>query len=746
MVRDNRFDPLVARPHHLKIRLPFIAFFTNIFMSAMTLSHGCSRKEFFPLTMNARCSVFIRSLLILTILAPAFSVAEDAYVEGEALVIFRPNVAEGTARTRMSGNSRRLAESYDRISAARGKVHGMVRDKSRTTAALIAELKADPTVESAEPNYIRKAFFIRPNDTYFSKQWGIENSGQPASLANGTPGVDSRFMQAWNLSRTTSPAQEIVVCVADTGVDITHPDLAPNIWTNPTEIPGNGIDDDNNGVIDDVHGFDFSLNSGTITDSGAHGTHVAGIIAAAGKNSQGVIGVQYKAKILPLKVSKDGNDMPSSYIIAAYNYAVAMKNRGVNIVAYNASYGGESYSASEYNAINTMRNAGIVLCAAAGNSTANNDSIPVYPANYNLSNIITVASINARNALSTFSNYGATTVDLGAPGTGIFSTSPLAVGGKEVSVTVGSTSYPAAPLEFSSQTTLTGMTRAIIHCGTGETAGDFPSAVNGNIALIRRGNNTFAAKVSLAMSAGAVGVIIYNNVDDDGSFTLLNSGSWIPTVAITLNSGNAIQASLPATGTIVSAPAPNLPYQYMDGTSMATPFVSGAVAFAALNFPTDTLDQRINRILTHTTPVSALVGKTIRGGRLDLLKMIDTDQDGLPDWWETENFGSLAQTANADPDGDGYTNLQEFLSGTNPNSAGNHLAFSSIQRSGSELHLSFPANVERRYQIEWSDTLQPPWTALGSPVTGSGTILQIADPNAFSTSPKRFYRLNLLPD
>ncbi len=696
--------------------------------------------------MRPHASILFRSLALLAAAFPVIVLAEDPYVEGEVLVTFRVNVPEASARTKMAGRKMRLAETYDRVGAARGKLHGMVRDKGRTTAALIAELKADPTVETAEPNYLRRVSFIRPDDPHFPKLWGLENTGQTANLNAGTSGVDTRFIQAWNLSRTTTPAQDIVVCVADTGVDITHPDLSPNVWTNQAEIPGNGIDDDGNGYIDDVHGYDFAGNTAVMTDSSEHGTHVAGTIAATGRNALGVIGLQFKAKILPMKLSTDGKYMAASAIIAACNYAVAQKQRGVNIVAFNASYGGGSYSTAEYNAISALGNAGIVVCAAAGNDSANNDAVPQYPASYPLANIITVASIDPRNGLSNFSNYGAASVDLAAPGTDIYSTAPVALGGRISTVTVGSVSYPAAEIQFSGVTPLSGLTRTIHHCGTGEDSAAFPPAVSGNIALIRRGTTTFADKVTLAKAAGAVAAIIYNNVDDAGSWTLGEAGDWLPAVQVTQATGNAILTALPATGTVVNAPNPAVAYQFLSGTSMATPHVSAAVAFAALNFPAETMAQRISRILDHTTAVPALAGKTIRGGRLDLLKMIDTDSDGLPDWWETENLGSLAQTATDDPDGDGFNHLTEFLGGTNPKSGGSRLGFASLQASGTGMVLGFSANAERRYQIEWSNTLGPPWAPLGGPVTGTGSTIQITDPGAREASPQRFYRLNLLAD
>lgn len=691
--------------------------------------------------------LFGHILPIFALTLPIAGVAQgDPYVEGEVLVTFRETVPEMSARIRMTGRAMALAETYDRVSAARGRLHGLVRNKNRTTAEIIAELRKDPSVETAEPNYLRRVSFIRPNDTHFPKLWGLENTGQVANLNAGTAGVDTRFIQAWNLSRATTPAQDIVVCVADTGVDITHPDLAPNVWTNPGEIPGNGIDDDGNGYVDDVHGYNFAGHTATMTDASDHGTHVAGTIAATGRNAAGVIGLQFKAKILPMKLSVDGEFMATSAIIAACNYAVTMKNRGVNIVAFNASYGGSIYSSGEYNAILALRNAGIALCAAAGNDSSNNDTLPQYPANYALTNIITVASIDPRNGLSNFSNYGATTVDLAAPGTDIYSTAPTAQGGKLSSVTIGSVTYSAAEIEYSGITPLEGVTRSIHHCGTAEASSDFPPAVSGNIALIRRGTNTFADKVTRAKNAGAVAVILYNNVDDAGSWTFSTAGDWLPAVQVTLATGNAILASLPTEGTVINASNPSLAYQFLSGTSMAAPHVSAALAFAALNFPAETMDQRIARVLNNTANVSALSGRTIRGGRLDLLKMIDTDNDGLPDWWEMENFGSLAQNGTGDPDGDGYNNLAEFRSGTNPTSGSSYLAFSATAPSGSDMILSFPANAERRYQIEWSNTLLPPWTLLGDPVIGTGSTIQITDPGAFGESSQRFYRLKLLAD
>ena len=690
---------------------------------------------------------YIPSLLLLSALQGAMA-AEDPYVEGEVIVTFRQDVPEETAKTSLGRRSLRLAERYDRITSRQRKFSGMVREKSRTTADLIAQLKNDPTVEFAEPNYLRHATLVRPNDTYYSRLWGLENTGQTVNGTTGTSGVDTRFLQAWNLARTTGT--EPVVAVIDTGADLTHPDLIGNLWTNTAEIPGNGLDDDGNGLADDVHGYDFSSSSGNVFDSGYHGTHVCGTVAGSPKNGRGVIGLQYRSKVIPMKVSTDGTNFLSSAIISSCNYAVALKQQGkANIVAVNASYGGGSFSNAERNAIIALRDAGIIFCAAAANDGLNNDTTAEYPANYDVSNIIAVAAITQTNTLASFSNYGATTVDIAAPGVNIYSTYPTNLVSRTSSVTVGSASYTATNLNFAGTTPLEGITRPVISCGTAQTAADFPAAVNGNIALILRGTNTFADKTTRAKAAGAVGVIIYNNVVDSGTWTMLSAGDWLPALQITKANGEAILASLPATATMVNYVDPSFTgaYQYLNGTSMACPHVAGAAAFAAWNFPSETMAQRIARILNNNTQVPALSGKVSTGGRLDLLKIIDTDSDGLPDWWETENFNTLARTGTEDTDGDGFTNLTEFLSNYSPTSASSHLSFSDFQPAvssgGNNISLAFPTVADRSYKVEWSENLQPPWTTLGTTITGTGAPIQVMDAN---TAGRRFYRLSLLDD
>ncbi len=699
---------------------------------------------------RTRIGILATVFALLAYATPVAFSQQKNYVEGEVLAIFKNNVEINTARRSLGHRAMEMKEHFGEVSRRRGRVSGLVRAPLMTTAAMIKALQADPDVELVEPNYLRYVSVITPNDTSFPSQWSLQNTGQNA----GTSGADVRFLQAWAMARRTT--SEVVVAVVDTGMDITHPDLAANVWTNPAEIPGNLIDDDNNGYVDDVHGYDVLNNTASVVDSGSHGTHVAGTIAAVGRNSLGVIGLQYRAKVVPVKVSSDGSNIPTSAVISAFNYVLKLKQAGANLVAINASFASSTNSNSEVATITALRDAGIVLCAAAGNDAFNNDSTPSYPASYTTSNIISVASIDNKNLISSFSNYGATSVDIGAPGSDILSTRPLVDVTTTAAVAVNSVNYVTAPLTFSGITGPAGLTKSIYNCGYGYPA-DFPPAVRGNIALIKRGSSTatsftFASKVTNAMKAGAVAAVIYDNTAGTATgspWTLGTSGAWIPALRITQASGTSILANaLPASTTLTVNRDPSLAYQSFSGTSMATPHVTAAVAFAAMNFPTETMSQRIARILGHVTPLPALAGKTTTGGSLSLLKILDTDNDKLPDWWETEKFSNLTKTGSADEDNDGYSNEAEYYAETNPVNPSSYLAVAGLSRGigaqSGDFMISFPTVIDRTYQVEWSNnTSGNPWQPLGSAFTGTGGTVQATDSGAFAASSRRFYRILL---
>jgi len=245
--------------------------------------------------------------------------------------------------------------------------------------------------------------------------------------------VDPSLSAQWNLAaidaaeawQTTTGSRSVVVAIVDSGIDFNHPDLAANIWTNSREIAGNGRDDDGNGYIDDIHGWDFVDNDNLPQDGFWHGTHVAGIIGAVGNNGIGVSGVSQQVSILPLRFQNDSGLGYTGAAVSALNYVTRLKLAGVPIVATNISWGGgTSTSLSLQTALQAQANAGITVVVASGNNAGDNDALPRYPSSYPFENIISVAGSDASDNLLGFSNYGATSVDLAAPGAGILSTLP----------------------------------------------------------------------------------------------------------------------------------------------------------------------------------------------------------------------------------------------------------------------------------------------------------------------------------
>ncbi len=664
--------------------------------------------------------------------------ARSDYIEGEAIVIFKPAVDHPSTVSVLARHGLRLEKHFKWLSDKRGQHMGLVRAKNRSTAMLLEELRKEPSIQTVEPNYLRHAFGnFQFNDPLFSQLWGLQNTGQSVQGVNGFQGADVRFSAAWNLANTsTNPP---VVAVIDTGVYYMHPDLASNMWVNPGEIAGNGVDDDGNGYIDDLNGYNFYAGNGDPSDSGEHGTHVSGTIAACGNNGIGVVGVNWRARIMALCCSGDGSTLSDAAIIEAVQYAAMMKSRGVNVVAINASYGGSSFSSAEQAAIQAAGDAGIVFCAAAGNDASDNDTTAVYPAGYCLANMIVVAASDLHDALAGFSNYGANTVDLCAPGVNILSTTPPGITSL---VQVASQVFAADPFEFAGTTA--GLTATLFDCGFGFPS-NFTSQVSGNIAVISRGAGLyFSEKVANAMAAGAIGAIIYNNTATSFSGTLQYTSNWIPAVSISQADGLALLPSLPESGTIFSFRDPRNVYAYLSGTSMATPHVSGAVAFAAMNFPGDTVTQRIQRVLGGVDPIAGLTGKVRTGGRLNLLRTVDADGNQLPDWWEMAFFGVPSGVdPGAGPDGDGFTNLQEYWADTNPLDPASYLRLTSIHAENGQVRVQWSGETQARQFLQRTMTPQLPgsWTDIltnNPPTSTTGLLL---DPVASSGA--AYYRLRV---
>ncbi|MBP9837251.1 MAG: S8 family serine peptidase [Proteobacteria bacterium] len=349
------------------------------------------------------------TLLLFTTSAFAGDVIKDEYVIEKRV--------EKTAFTARALNDDTQTETIT-YSRSAGTLQALSRTAKKEKVTyqqsnnLCAEIMSkDSSITACSPNFIKK-LRATPNDSSYSSLWGLKNSQY---------GFDVKAEAAWNLHKGNSST---AVAVLDTGVDYRHPDLAQNIWTNSGEIAGNNRDDDSNGFADDVHGIDTINNDSDPMDDVGHGTHVSGSIGAVGNNSRGVVGVNWETRIIPVKFLSE-NDGTLSGEVKGIDYIVNLKkNKGVNVVAINASFGGSDYSDVEFNAIKRARDAGILLIVAAGNDGSNNDQIADYPSNYNSDNIVVVASVNRYGQLSDFSNYGRTNVELAAPGEDIYSTVP----------------------------------------------------------------------------------------------------------------------------------------------------------------------------------------------------------------------------------------------------------------------------------------------------------------------------------
>jgi len=318
-------------------------------------------------------------------------VASTDYVKDKVLVRFKPNVRkDGVVVPNVA------AAAHAKVGATVIKEFKEVPGlqlaqlpEGITAPEAVAQYNQNPSVLYAEPDYLRFKDVI-PDDPYFSSLWGLQNTGQKVRGLAGTPGADIDAPEAWD---KTTGSRDVIVAVLDTGIDYNEPDLTPNI----------------------VSGWDFFTHSNDPMDRDGHGTHVAGIIAAAGNNGIGVTGVMWRAKIMPLRVIGP-NGAPTDVVISAISYA---DSHGARII--NMSFGGAPYSQAEKDAIDASR--AIFICAA-GNEGQNNDKVPHYPSSYPSSNIVAVAATDQNDVIAPYSDYGPNSVQVAAPGTNILSTYP----------------------------------------------------------------------------------------------------------------------------------------------------------------------------------------------------------------------------------------------------------------------------------------------------------------------------------
>jgi len=341
-------------------------------------------------------------------------IGQGDYVEGEVIVKLRPGqLAESVGFASEYGG--KVVETFEIPSSVYKSFDGdLIRMKlpaGISTAEAIAAMKEDDRVSYAESNDIQEFYGEtpeQPNDLH-ENLWGFKNTGQ----TGGTAGADGKVTEAWKVTTGNGSENGPLIAIIDSGADLDHPDLVGNLWTNPGEIAGDGIDNDNNGVVDDVHGYHAADDHGSPDDQVGHGTHVAGTIGAVGNNGEGVTGVMQQARLMPIRIDSGGR-ITTDGVIRGVMYAAKM---GADITS-NSWGGGRLNKAIE----DAFKANPALHLAAAGNNGADTDRRPSYPMGFDMPNMVAVGATDHNDRKASFSNYGETSVDVTAPGKDIYST------------------------------------------------------------------------------------------------------------------------------------------------------------------------------------------------------------------------------------------------------------------------------------------------------------------------------------
>ncbi len=589
-----------------------------------------------------------------------------SFKKGEVIIKLKKGSTKAAVTSAIPFARDNIVKSFKILSSIKKQPYLLIKSKKLSIEELIEKMKLDPNIKSVEPNYIYHPDTV-PNDPMFDLLWGEDNTGQAVNGIYGTIDADMDAPEAWN---TSTGSGSVVVAVIDTGVDYLHEDLAGNMWINPSEIPGNGIDDDGNGYIDDIHGINATDDSGdpmeTVVESGGHGTHVAGAIAAVGDNDIGIAGVSWKAKIMALKFIS-GSTGTTADAIKCLEYVIAQKRAGVNIVAANASWGGGGFSQALRDTIQAANDAGILFVASAGNAGGDTDISPHYPSSFDLPGIISVAASDQDDHLAPWSNYGPASIDLSAPGTNMLSTmprSPAAVnydifyddmesgmgkwstGGSKNTWAVATdqelfenSNYPipspdhflsdSPGVDYAPDTDSWVMLKDDIDLSAYGSSGNLVLDIGSAIQIEEEYDH---ARVEVSGDGGSTWVELF---DFSGygrywqspySFLLpdaVKTAHFRVRFHLTSDSG-AEEAGWLIDNVGIGEASLVSNYGYKSGTSMATPQVVGAVAILASINTVDAPAMRKARILDGVDALSDLRGKVVTDGRLNLKNAVDT--------------------------------------------------------------------------------------------------------------------------
>lgn len=556
----------------------------------------------------------------------------NQYVEGEVLVKFKDSFISlstetGPAETFARNNNIHLKDNIETSNLSVYRIN-----EGETVAEAVARLGEDQRVEYAEPNYKRDLLSISTNDTYKSKLWGLFNSGQLVNGVAGKSDADIDAPEAWAINQGTNGS--VIIAVIDTGVAYNHPDLHANMWngTNCKTYNGHALGNCN-------HGYDFADGDRSpLPTDNSHGTHVAGTIAAVKNNNKGIVGVAPRAKIMAIRF---GFDVASE--VKAISFAINNKAKVIN-----ASYGGSSFSQAEYDAIEKFKDYGGLFIAAAGNGGGdgigdNNETAHYYPTDYDLDNIISVAATTQNDNRASFSNYGTTSVDVGAPGVNIYSTEGYRAFDEDFEgVTlpgVGSKFTQTGDMTWGTLTNSSNVAAFGDYANWGSYQNNMTSIIDSSTVNISGKPNSYLNfYVYCDSESGYDGVALY----------FWNGSSWVAQVGYSGSVSSSEDISLKdfaisdfrfrfvwiadsmISGVgcyiddikVIDSVSTNGSYQYLNGTSMAAPHVAGLAALIMGYNPDLNIREVKEIILESGDELSALKGRTVSGRRINAQKAL----------------------------------------------------------------------------------------------------------------------------